>query len=188
MINFEVTYIKNKKTAILEQAAGFPPFTRGYSTVSRPTKISVNIKSEFSITDYTDESIIELFNQIILRQVKKKISLGIPFSGIVQEVIYIRVLRTLLAFISDQLYDNPTETKFEFIGEFQNPVTSLNSLVFANAAQLDTLVVNNKENWEPIKELIPHTPVDSLYGSSDLENETSTIFFRLWKQIENLLT
>lgn len=187
MINFEINYIKNKKAELLEQAAGFPPFTRGYSAISQPIQIKSNLKSDFRITDYTDESIKQLFSQIISNQTKGQISLNVPFNGTTNEVTYIRVFRTLLSFISAKLYNNASAIQFEFYGEYIKPVASLNCLLFAKAAQLDVLLVNDIENWLPIENLVPQTPVDSFYGSYDLEKETSAIFFGLWKQMHKIL-
>lgn len=188
MINFSVTYSTNKKAEVLEQAAGFPPFTRGYAVLSKNVQISNYKDTDFVLEEYTDENIIDLFTQIISRKIKGTLPLNVPFTGNVEEIIYLRVLRTLLAFISDKLHNNPTLTKFEFYGNNVNESVSLNTLVFANAAQLDVLIVNNMLQWKSIQQLISPTPVDILYGSSFLEDETVIIFFRLWKQILKTLT
>lgn len=187
MINFSVNYIKNTNAGLLEQAAGFPPFTRGYASVDKSTRISKESENLFALTDYSYEEIIQLFSQIISSKAKGKISLNLPFRGTVEEVIAIRVLRTLLAFTSDKIHNNATTVQFEFYGDHKNKTASLNTLLYANAAQIDNLLVDNINDWVPIKQLLPQTPTDSLYGSTYLEKETSTLFFSLWKQIEDLL-
>ena len=184
MINFSVTYNTNKKAEFLEQAAGFPPFTRGYSVLGKSVHIASFTDTDCLLKAYTDQNIVDLFIQIISRQAKEKVSLNVPFTGKANEIIYLRVLRTLLAFVSDKLYNDPGQIQFEFYGIHSDDSPSLNTIIFAHAAQLDVLTVNNTVDWIPIQQLIPATPVDSLYGSSYLEQETAIIFFRLWKQIE----
>lgn len=184
MTNFTITYKTNKKADLLEQAAGFPPFTRGYSVISKKVQISSSMSTDFTLTDYNDENIIQLFKEIISRQAKGEFSISLTFIGKVTEIIYLRVLRTLLAFVSDKLHNNAALIKFEFYGINSNEHPSLNTLVFANAGQLNGLIVNSTSEWSVIQKLIKTTPADSLYGSSYLEHETEILFFRLWKQIE----
>lgn len=187
MINFSVTYNNNKKAEHLEQAAGFPPFTRGYSALGKNVVITNFTDTDFKLTEYTDENIVHLFTQIISRQAKGTFSLKLPFAGNTDEIIHLRVLRTLLAFVSDKLHKNATLAKFEFYGLNTSEFPSINTFVFANAAQLDVLFVNNTSTWESIQKLTPVIPVDSLYGSSYLEQETEVSFFRLWKKITPIL-
>ena len=187
MINFPVTYNNNKKEELLEQAAGFPPFTRGYSVLAKNVVIANFTDTDFTLTEYTDENIVHLFIQIISRQAKDTLTLKLPFTGNIDEIIHLRVLRTLLAFVSDKLHKNATLAKFKFYGLNTSELSSINTLVFANAAQLDVLFVSNTSAWGSIQKLIPAIPVDSLYGSSYLEQETEVSFFRLWKKITPIL-
>ena len=187
MINFPVTYNNNKKAELLEQAAGFPPFTRGYSVLAKNVVIANFNDTDFTLTEYTDENILHLFTQIISRQAKGTLSLKLPFAGNTDEIIHLKVLRTLLTFVSDKLHKNATQAKFEFYGLNTSELPSINILVFANAAQLDVLFVNNTSAWRSIQKLIPAIPVDILDGSSYLEKETEIAFFRLWKKITPIL-
>ena len=187
MINFPITSKTNKKAGLPEQAAGFPPFTRGYSVLGKSVEIGGFKDADFTLTEYTDQCIINLFTQIISHQAKEKISLNLPFTGKVDEIIYLKTLRTLLAFVSEKLHNNAALVKFEFYGICSNQVPSLNTLILANASQLSILTVNNTSEWEDIKQLTEIIPVDSLYGSSYIEHETEIVFFRLWKKIEAIL-
>ena len=189
MIKFTIPFKKNIKVDELEQAAGFPPYTRGYNTVSKNVKLC-NKKSalDFLLTDFSDESILTLFTQIINKKVKGKISLEVPFSGNPKDIIYTKILRTLLAFVSDKLYNNAAIVKFDFFGDCTASNTLLNTLFFANTAQLDNLMVSNIDNWKIIAQILQKIPTDSLYGSEYLEKEIYTIFIRLWKLINKIST
>ena len=187
MISFPVTFKKNKKAALLEQAAGFPPFTRGYLTIATPVKIGEKLTADFTLANFSDSNIIDLFSQIILREAKGNISLSLPFVGTINEVIYIRLLRTLLAFVSEKLYNNAAIVQFEFYGDYSSEMVSLNTLMYANMAQIDVLFVEHTNDWEVIKKILPQAPIDNLFGADYLEKKTSTIFFSLWEQIKYLL-
>jgi len=180
MINFSIPFQTYNKAELLEQAAGFPPFTRGYTTVAKNIVLTSFKKSNYTLSNLNDESIHNLFKEIIADKPIGTITLNINFEGIISNVITVRVLRTLLAFTSDNLYNNPSIIQFEFFGVYQSNSTSLNTLFYANAAQLDFLTVSNKDNWEPLTTMITKTPIDNLYGSSYLKEKTSTVFFRLW--------
>ena len=63
----------------------------------------------------------------------------------------------------------------------------MNSLIFAKAAQIDYLIVDDLKYWKQIELLSPEIPVDSLYGSKHIEQEIEPIFYRLWGEIEKSL-
>ena len=114
--------------------------------------------------------------------------MSIPFNGTSNEIVYLRTLRTLLAFVSDKLHSSPSIATFEFFGTMTNEIVSINTLTFANASQLDVLMVSDIEKFITIQQLIKPTPTDVFYGSSNLEKETSLLFFRLWNQIVLILS
>lgn len=183
MINLSIPFQKNDKADILEQAAGFPPYTRGYTTISKSVAIENFKKADYTLLETDDNSIQNLFKEIITNKPKGNITLNVNFKGTYEDVIIVRVLRTLLAFVSDNIFNNASIIQFQFFGVYNYNEISLNALLFATAAQIDTLTVENNFNWLPLNSLINQTPVDNLYGSSFLENETSETFFRLWKLI-----
>ena len=185
MIKFFVPYKTNEKPIGSEQAAGFPPFTRGYSCLSKNIQLINNIDTDYKINDYLDNTIIDLFKEIISNNVtdKKELKLSIPFNENAVSASYVIVIRTLLSFVIKKSTNNYVPV-FTFYGNPENTNNELNTFILAKAAQIDYLVVDDLEKWTSIKLLCPEAPVDSLYGSEYLEKENEQIFLRLWKQIE----
>lgn len=187
MIKLSVSYIDNNKAKNLEQAAGFPPFTRGYSCLVKETQLSSHIIPDFKINDYSDNAVINLFKEIISSKIKGLFKLDVPFDNSIKGTIYASVFRTILSIICNDLHNDNKALVFKFYGSIQNTDNDLNSLILATAAQIDYLIVDDFEKWKSLKLLSPNAPVDSLYGSKHLEQEIESIFFRLWPQIEKFL-
>ena len=188
MIKFPVSYTANNKAIEPEQAAGFPPFTRGYSCVYKNIQLTNDVKTDFSIFDYKDETLVNLFKSLFSSKSKGLIKLSIPPNVNNEILIYLRLLRCLLSVISKEKYSDPKYVFFEFYGATIKHTNNLNTLILAKAAQVDFLIIDDTEYWHSLQNLCPTVPVDNMYGSDELETQTEKIFCRLYPLIMNSLT
>ncbi len=194
MDKFSINYTKidmpNLETL---QAAGYPPFTRGYYTHNFITQVnSINLFSDqvhYHISKLSAIEMIQLFNQIIS---KKETILNTPivnlkfsFTNTINNVISIRVLRTVLACICNDLYEKPNALKFNFIAfaEGGNAISEIYN--FANMAQINTLIIeeNQYHTFLKIQTLLPKFPIDCLSGSKEIEEKTAYLFTKVYSKI-----
>lgn len=198
MDKFSINYTQiNMQNTENQQAAGFPPFTRGYHTHNFTTQIiPINLFTDqihYHISELSVIPIIQLFDQIILQKETSPnttaiINLKIPFTNTINDIISIRVLRTVLACICNDLYKNPNTLKFNFIAFAEDTNTITEIYNFANIAQIDTLVSNESlyNIFIKIQPLLPKFPIDCLSGGKKIEEKTALLFTKVYSKIPSL--
>ncbi|WP_010178431.1 hypothetical protein [Aquimarina agarilytica] len=178
-----------------QQAAGFPPFTRGYHTHNFSTQVTTKKlftdSIHFRLSDFSVTQMTVLFNEIVLqKELHHKtttINLKIPFTDAIDTIISIRTLRTVLACICDDLYKSPNTLKFNFIAFPEAINTIFNTHNLAKIAQVDTLVVNDRlyNTFIKIQSLLPKFPIDCLSGSKEIEEKTATLFLKVYSEFSS---
>ena len=174
-----------------EHAAGFPPYTRGYSTYNfNPKTIPANkhIEFDFQLHSFSIEAIFELFQTIISKkpsEIKLQLLINAPINN--ELISVIQTLRTLLSLTNQILHHKDLYSQFCFYikaGDIQNVVIEYN---YIKAAQIDYFIV--PENTIYLLNNSPKSvhPIDPFYGSLDIEEKTNTLVSALWKKISLLL-
>jgi len=173
----------------MEQAAGFPPFTRGYHEYKFVPNIIPNTKTiitDFELSSIQPDAIFELFqdleNQITL---KSTFYLHLNVACNFQLIIFTRVLRTLLSIFSIHKKNNSKIAKFHFIIKNEDTKNILTNHQYLQMSQVDTLLTNSECLFILNNTPKMHLPVDALYGSYELDRETKTIFSNVWGKISS---
>lgn len=174
-----------------EHAAGFPPYTRGYSAYDFKTEIITptnHIEFDFVLSSFSIEAVFELFHTIIAKKISKNKLLLLINAPTTNELISTtQILRTLLSLTNHTLHNTASSSQFCFYikaGDIQNVVIEYN---YIEAAQIDYFVV--PENTIYLLNNSPKSvhPVNPFYGNLDIEEKTNTLVSALWKKISLLL-
>lgn len=168
-----------------EQAAGFPPFTRGYQTHSFSTEIiSDHNTFDFSLQSNSSDAIYKLFLFIIKNDYSKpQFHLLLDFPINAKTVVITKALRTILALINMEKNSNAETTKFHFYTKNEVPHKIVTTYNYTQLSQINTLITNNKCRF--LLNAIPlnQEPIDSLYGSELIRNKVELLTTTIWKQI-----
>ncbi|WP_010522810.1 hypothetical protein [Aquimarina agarivorans] len=194
MNSISVNYIAQElQNQDQQQAAGFPPFTRGYKTHQFVTTLKVALTTSqtihFELAEFSINNLVILFKQIktniqTLDQASK-VNLRIPITTATNTTIYTRVLRFLLAYICHDLFDNPSYLKFNFIAFAENIPSVASIYYLANMAQIDFIIVDPimLNRFKKIRNLLSSTPIDCLSGSHTIERDTASLISEICPKI-----
>jgi len=175
-----------------EQAAGYPPFTRGYQEYSfNPDVITTKKLPNFDyiLQNSNPSDIIELFQKILNNNSLKPtfhLFLKLPINS--EVIVITRILRTLLSLVCHLKTNTPSASKFCFYLQNIDSHKILNDYQYAQISQTNTLFTSDDESLFLFKSLpLNYFPIDSFYGSKLLEQKTNKLFENTWEKIYSVL-
>lgn len=183
--------LKNAFLDNKEQAAGFPPFSRGYEAFNFTPKIITPrhlVNFDFVLQAHSEEAILKLFKEILSNDVlKPSIQLFLDFPVNEQLIITARLLRTLLALIGHLKYNQASISKFCFYTNSSNSPNILIEYQYVFASQINFFICD--ENYFTFIQNHPRSPipVDALYGSEIVNEEMNRLFNPIWTKIYSVL-
>ncbi len=164
--------------------ASFPPFTRGYEAIpyqlhidERRTIDDLETLHSFSTSDIV--AILKSFQQ----QKNIDLLLSTPILDI-EFVAGVRALRTLVSML-DKDSESLTTRKINFFIEIAHSDDAAQELLFAQFAQTNTILCDEKD-MEALKLLLNHLPtlpIDTLFGSENLDKITNRIVEEVYKSL-----
>lgn len=174
-----------------EQAAGFPPFSRGYEALQFTPKIITakhKVKYDFTLQTNSEEALFKLFEELVFSDILNpsiKLLLNFPIKE--QSIVITRVLRTLLALIGQIKYSNASISKFCFYTKSSNPSNILTEYQYVLMSQINFFICD--ENYITLlkNHTSPPIPIDALYGSEILNRKTNKLFNSIWPKIYDTL-
>ena len=183
MNNISITYKTNLLSLEKEQAAGFPPFTKGYHSIFKKIQLATSTPDNCITFSFTESSVVQLFEKLHTMELTNSINLKCTFSGKVNQLAYIVVLRTLLCLYLKQKNKDFNQIQFVFYANSETP--SLLSLHLAQAIGIDYFFTKNTEQITTIHKHISSQPVDPLYGNNTLKTKIERLFFNLKQKLDH---
>lgn len=179
----KIPYTKNSHE-ILEQAAGFPPFTRGYHQYQFIPNIILEDEItaiDFELLNSDSDAILQLFQNLWGQTNLKPIfHLKLNVDCDFQLIVLTRVLRTVLSLLNFHKKGNPEITKFRFSIKNIDTKNILTKYQYLQMSQVDVLCTNIESFFILNSTSKSHLPIDALYGSQKLDTETSILFNKVW--------
>jgi len=175
-----------------EQAAGFPPFTRGYFEYAFSPEISSNnelISFNYTLESNSPEAIYKLFQTLLKNNSFQPIFhllLHIPINS--ELVVVTKTLRTLFALVNHLKSDNANTSKFHFYVENTDYQSILTAYQYVEMSQVDTLIVSPKDEFLLGNFPETFTPIDPFYNSTVLDKKVETLTSKVWKKIQPYFT
>lgn len=181
--------VEKQNKNIEEQAAGFPPFTRGYEVVDFQTVCTEDdkkIKIDFELTEISNQAITKVFQKILNSKTTKAeiyILMLTPFNE--EMIIATKVLRTLLSVVNLEWDNNASSSKFIFFAKNKQVNTIQLDYHFAMASQIHFLIASAKS--KNYLEALPYhpEPIDPTYGNENIEQSIFNMVNEIWKKIRS---
>ena len=175
----QISNTNNPNLNTAEQAAGFAPFTRGYHS----TALKIEFISDFDNINlfeiFNDETIINVFEDIISKKIKGDIHLKI------HKVEFAPILRTLLALMNQITFNKAEYSKFIFYTELSK--IELNEINALKAFQINYVKVQDLNMATFLLKQTINFPVDPFYGSNDYQNFIEKHTLKYWNEIHTML-
>jgi len=181
MNNLNIKYKDDIQLSEHEQAAGFPPFSRGYHTLAKKAKLITLLPENYIEVDFNEKGVSKLFSTLHKKEFSSEINIVFNFEGASSEIAYSIVLRTLLAIFLQKQKKDSNDYQFVFYAKSSN--SSLNTLNAANVIGIDFLIVSEIELWKRLEPFAAQFPVDPLYGNKLLIEKIEALFFSLKKNL-----
>lgn len=181
-----ITNTHNLFTNIQHQAAGFPPFSRGYTCIPVNTEVKIGKLESFNFE-------ISGINQNSLNEISKQLSendfisndIVFNLSHLYKEeyLIITKTLRTLLSFILLQKGKEVTSHKCIFLTEELDSTKLLEKLPYINAAQINYLYSTQKGILLLNNTLKNFTPIDAFFYCEVVETTWKSLFINALEYI-----
>ncbi len=175
----QLSKTSNPNLNTLEQAAGFPPFTRGYKSTALKIKFISGFGTINLFEINNDISLIKLFKEIISKKIKGDIHLKIHKAELAP------ILRTLLALINQITFNKAAYSKFIFYNELSK--IELNDINSLKAFQINYVKVQDLNIATFLLKQTNNFPVDPFYGSNDYQNFIEKHTLKYWNEIHTML-